>query len=94
MPAKATPLQQHQSQMASSHTDGVTGSAAEGEAEEENEEKESSTTVLTARRTATTVECGQLTGNEGATPRPTPKFDEDILLLRRPGTFGTNVPHT
>ena len=32
----------------------------------------------------TTVECGQLTGNEGVTSRATPKFDEDMLLLRLP----------
>ena len=32
----------------------------------------------------TTAECGQLIGNEGATPRATRKFDEVMLLLHLP----------
>ena len=77
--------------------DGVTGSEAEGEATEEKEEKESSTTVHCTHckmDNDTTAECGQLTGNEGATLRATPKFDEGMPLLRRPGTSGTNAPYT
>ena len=89
MPTKATPSQPRpQPQMASSHTDGVTGSEAEGEAgEEKEEEKESSVAVHCAyckMDNDTTAECGQLIGNEGATPRATPKFDEDMLSLHLP----------
>ena len=97
MPTKATPRHlRHQPQMACSHTDGITDSAAEGEAAEEIEEKESCTTVHCTHCTIdndTTAECGQLTGNQGATPRATPGLDEDMLLRRRPGTSGTNAPH-
>ena len=41
----------------------------------------------------TTVECGQLIGNEGATPEATPKFVEDIFYCTCPGTPRTNAPH-
>ena len=71
------------------------GSAAEGEAAEEKEEKESSATVhYTHCKTDndTTAECGQLTGNEGATLRATPKFDKDMLLLRPPRHFWGECP--
>ena len=50
MPRNETPPNLWNSlQVASSQTDGITGSTAEGEAAEEKEGKESSTTVLTAR---------------------------------------------
>ena len=62
-------------------------SEAEGEAAEEKEEKESSATVYCTHckmDNHATAECGQLVGNEGATPKATPKFDEDMILLHLP----------
>ena len=77
-------------QIASKHTDSVTGSEAEGETAKEKEEKDISATVYCIHckmDNDTTAECGQLTGNEGATIIATPRFDEDMLLLRPPRHF-------
>ena len=88
MPMKTTPPQPRpEPQMASSHTDGVAGSEAEGETAEEKEERENSATVHCAdckMDNDTTAKCGQLTDNEGATLTATRKFDVDMLFLRPP----------
>ena len=76
--------------MAFSHTDGLTGSKAEGEAVDEKEEKKCSTTV--SLQGGQPHQCGVRTSHwqQGAIPRTTPKFDE-MLFRQLPGLQGVDV---